>query len=536
MDPPLADVNAAAPDQPPLDNVDPPPVQAANVDNDDQGVPPLTELPPRIRSVPVSHPPANPSDGQQVLDEFLRQGFYVDPGPTQSEPISEPTLAPATGDLAADQIAGTYETPQLRPAQTPFETPDMPQPSGFWIDPEVEAFAAQLAEAMTNGRPLPRQASQTEEWTTHYTRQQEREDRDEWGPMGPQQAQWQERWDAAQENPQENAQAQGQPLSLDELAQGAANRLWRVQQAEADSGRQQDAVRPPRSLADLPPPAEALPHYQPPISSHQPGEDAAEEEATFTDWRDAPPMTLEERLTAATSYGGRFFICFSCVELCNICGNFYGHRQYCQRNDPSKHGRESHSQLFWLRDEGKFVWPYDDHDWREFLPGLTHGQNERIQEVTSILVASPGVEWRPDVWRGAGAVSRRGGYVVSPHLLRDAIHRESPPFVIHCSGLSGRNKTTPTLQMNGRPSFNAQWYNGIWFHSFCVSWNQLNKSWEDFRRFEEGATHFCPCPKRRGTCLNEERCSYVWCDRWDSHQTICPTAVWHKDNEDMFLF
>ena len=241
-------------------------------------------------------------------------------------------------------------------------------------------------------------------------------------------------------------------------------------------------------------------------------------------------MTLEERLSAATSYGGRFYLCFSCVTRCRECGNNLGHRHFCSKNDPAKHGRESHSQLYWLREEGLFVWPYDDEDWREFMP-----DNPAVREIMDALPTFRGVEWRTDVWRRTGAVSRRGGYVVSPHLLRDAIHREGPPFAIHCSGLSGRTPgrigTTPTLQMNGRPSFHQQWY-----ISYCVGWNQLNKSWDDYRRFEDGATHLCPCTKPRGSCLNEERCNYVWCDRWDEDQIVCPTAVWHKAHEATFLF
>ena len=470
------------------------------------------------------------------MAEFLRTGFFTSP----RIPVPE-----HTDDLAADQVAGISDaqvTPQTRPAQAPFfATPDMPQPSGFWAEEAMaDAFATQLAEAMANPAPqaqpilepaAPQQpASQTEERTTHYTRQQEREDRGEWEPVGAQQTQWQERWNATQEN----ANLPGPALSLDELAQQAqqaANRLWRVQTEE-------EPPRPTRTFADLPSPADALPHYQAPAPPRQQEEGEEEEVAAFTDWRDAPPMRLEERITAATHYGGRFFLCFHCVELCNACGNHFGHRQWCWKNEPDRHGREPHSQLYWLRAEGLFVWPYDDQDWREFLPANDPASiriGNRIREITAHLITLDGVEWRQDVWRGVGEVSRRGGYVVSPHLLCEAIHREAPPFVIHCSGLSGRRRTTPTLQMNGRPSFNTQWYNGAWFLSFCVRWNQLDKSWDDYRRYEEGLGP-CFCPKRPGTCQNEEQCNYVWCDRWDRLRIRCPTAVWHKDNEDTFLF
>ena len=241
-------------------------------------------------------------------------------------------------------------------------------------------------------------------------------------------------------------------------------------------------------------------------------------------------MTLEERLSAATSYGGRFYVCFSCVERCRECGNSLGHKYHCSRNNPAKHGRTSHSQLYWLREEGLFVWPYGDEDWKEFLP-----DTPAIREIMADVPTLDGVRWRDDVWRRAGNVCRQGGYVISPFILRDAIHRDNPPFAIHCSGLSGRTQgrvgTTPTLQMNGRPSFQQSWY-----ISYCVSWNQLNKAWEEFVQFQEGAAHLCPCPKPRGACLNEERCNYVWCDRWDRDRVVCPSAVWHRAHEDTFLF
>ena len=328
------------------------------------------------------------------------------------------------------------------------------------------------------------------------------------------------------------ARDQGPPLNLDALAQEAANRLWRIPPQEEPlpqappSSAPTPEPRQQRSLADLPLPEDALPHYQQPNRPPQPDPANAAATEVYSNWRDAPPMTLEERITAATTYGGRFYLCFDCVTTCNVCGNFFGHRQDCYKNDPAHHGRTSHSQLFWLRNEGLFVWPYSDTDWTEFLD-----ETADIRAVIGFLPTLDGVEWRPDVWRRTGAVSRRGGYVVSPHLLREAIHREDPPFTIHCSGLSGRHKTTPTLQMNGRPSLSN------WYLSYCVSWNQLNKSWDEVRRwFEDGEIPFCPCPKKRGSCLNEERCYYIWCDRWDKDGIECPTAIWHKYHEKMFLF
>lgn len=518
MDPPpqpAGNADATPPAQPAGGTDDPPPAQAALSEEDERA---------------------------QALAEFFNKGSYTAPDPIQPKvvespadqaapaPITQPTIA--TGDLAADQMAGIYETPQLRPARTPFVTPDLPQLSGlFTSDPEVDAqinqFAATLADAMqAPSLPEPaaqqQQASSTADWTSHFTRQQDREDRGDWPDLGPQQAQWQERWHATQEP----ANNQGAPLSLDEMAQTRANRLWRVQE---------EPSRPQRTFADLPAPADALPHFQPPIPApHQNAPNEAEA-AVFTDgphdtWRDAPPMTLEERLSAATSYGGRFYVCFSCVERCRECGNSLGHKYHCSRNNPAKHGRTSHSQLYWLREEGLFVWPYGDEDWKEFLP-----DTPAIREIMADVPTLDGVRWRDDVWRRAGNVCRQGGYVISPFILRDAIHRDNPPFAVHCSGLSGRTQgrvgTTPTLQMNGRPSFQQSWY-----ISYCVSWNQLNKTWEEFVQFQEGAAHLCPCPKPRGACLNEERCNYVWCDRWDRDRVVCPSAVWHRAHEDTFLF
>ena len=504
---PLGTADATPPTQPAVHNVDPPPTQS-DANNDD---PPLAQA---------------ATDRAQVMNDFIRTGFYTAP-----DPIPAVQLLPMGGDLAADQIAGIYETPQLRPAQTPFTTPDPLQPSGlFPSDPEAEArinqFAAQLAEAiqtpllpeLTAQQPP---ASSSTDRKSHFTRLEEREDRGEWPEPGAQQAQWQARWNAAQAT----ANTQSAPLSLDELAQEKANRLWRVQE---------DQPRPQRTFADLPAPADALPHFQPPIPAPQ--QDAPDEEdpAVFLEgphesWQDASPMTLEERLSAATSYGGRFYVCFSCVDLCQECGNNLGHKQFCSQNDPAKHGRTSHSQLYWLRAEGLFVWPYSDSDWKEFLP-----DTKTIRDAMAHLPTRRGVHWRNDVWRRVGKHCRQGGYVVDPHLLRDAIHQDDPPFAIHCSGLSGRTPgregTTPTLQMNGRPSFQQ------WYVSYCVSWNQLNKSWSEFCQFQDGATHLCPCPKPRGTCRNEERCNYVWCDRWDTGRVVCPTAVWHRAHEATFLF
>ena len=238
------------------------------------------------------------------------------------------------------------------------------------------------------------------------------------------------------------------------------------------------------------------------------------------------PMNLLERIQCAHSYGAHFYVCESCPNRCKTCGNQQGHSPSCWYNNPANHGRDPWNEMMWNPQHNQFVWPYvrSDSDW--VSETMSHFERQFCTNET----------WCEDVYRGGDGYQRRGGYLVPPWAIRQAIMTSrNPPFTVHHSGLSGKQGQVPTLSGN---KVGNKWnkVGNKWYPAFCVAWNLLSKPYGQYKDWVAAKRPgiSCPCPKPRfgpNKCQNEEACSLIWCDGLLPDGTPCPTATWHREFE-----